>query len=578
MLRITQNSAAAGAKSYYTAADYYTEGQELVGIWKGKGAQRLGLSGEVRKADWEALCDNLDPQTGLGLTQRQKQQRRVGYDFNFHAPKSVSLLYAMTQDERILDAFRESVDETMRDMESEMKTRVRVDGKNEDRTTENLLWGEFIHLTARPVDGVPDPHLHAHCFTFNTTFDPVEHRWKAGQFSGLKRDAPYFEAAFHSRLARRMEELGLPVRRTKSGWELDGVPESAVKRFSRRTARIEKEAKDKGISDPDAKGELGAKTRERKAKDLTLDELRGQWRSSMTPDEVVALDDVHDRVGGRAIPGDGKAASEAVARAVEHWFERNPVVPERRVLARALKSAVGAASLERVTDAFQRFGLVTGTRDGQRFVTTRDVLEEERHMIAFAREGRGTCPRLGTADHAFKREWLNDDQRKAVRHVLTSPDRVMLIRGAAGVGKTSMMQEAVEAIEANGTKVFTFAPSADASRGVLRQEGFADADTVARLLIDKELQTQVQGNVIWIDEASLLGTRTMGQVFDLADNLESRVVLCGDRYQHGSVERGTALKLLEEEAGVVPTQIREIQRQRDEYKRPVRARTLTNSN
>lgn len=394
MLRITQNSAAAGAKSYYTGADYYTEGQELVGNWKGKGAQRLGLSGEVRKEDWEALCDNLDPNTGLALTQRQKRKRRVGYDFNFHAPKSVSLLYAMTQDERILDAFRESVDETMRDMESEMKTRVRVDGKNEDRTTGNLLWGEFVHLTARPVDGIPDPHLHAHCFTFNTTFDPIENRWKAGQFSGLKRDAPYFEAAFHSRLARRMEEMGLPVRRTKSGWELEGIPESAVKKFSRRTTLIEKEAKDKGIVDPDAKGELGARTRERKAKDLTLDELREQWRSSMTPDEALALDNVHDRIGGRVIPGDGKAAGEAVSRAVEHWFERNSVVPERRVLARALKNAVGAASLEHVTDALDRFGLVTGTRDGQRFVTTREVLEEERRMIAFAREGRGTVPEI----------------------------------------------------------------------------------------------------------------------------------------------------------------------------------------
>ena len=169
MLRINQNSSAGGAKTYYTQADYYTEGQELAGHWRGFGAEKLGLSGTVDKADWESLCDNRYPGTNLPLTLRRKSERRVGYDFNFHVPKSVSLLYSLTRDERLLDAFRESVRDTMTEMESEMQTRVRKDGCNEDRTTGNMVWGEFVHFTSRPIDGVPDPHLHAHCFVFNTT-------------------------------------------------------------------------------------------------------------------------------------------------------------------------------------------------------------------------------------------------------------------------------------------------------------------------------------------------------------------------------------------------------------------------
>src|SRR5271170_8082076 len=157
MLRITQNSQAGGAKSYYSTADYYSEGQELTGRWRGKAARRLGLSGDVKQPDWDALCDNRHPQTGEQLTPRRKTDRTVGYDFNFHVPKSVSLLYAMTRDERLLDAFRDAVDGTMHDIESEMRTRVRKRGKNEDRVTGNMAWGEFVHLTSRPVDGVPDP-------------------------------------------------------------------------------------------------------------------------------------------------------------------------------------------------------------------------------------------------------------------------------------------------------------------------------------------------------------------------------------------------------------------------------------
>jgi hypothetical protein len=57
MLRIIQNNSAAGAMSYYSTADYYSEGQELLGQWRGQGAERLSLAGGIDKATWDALCD-----------------------------------------------------------------------------------------------------------------------------------------------------------------------------------------------------------------------------------------------------------------------------------------------------------------------------------------------------------------------------------------------------------------------------------------------------------------------------------------------------------------------------------------
>src|SRR5262249_28861556 len=128
MLRIVQQSNSEAAKQYYAHADYYlAEGEALerVGEWGGRAAMMLGLKGGVRWEDFAALCDNLRPGTaGEPLTARTRADRTVLYDFNFHAPKSFSVVYEETGDERLFDAFRASVDETMREAEADMKTRV----------------------------------------------------------------------------------------------------------------------------------------------------------------------------------------------------------------------------------------------------------------------------------------------------------------------------------------------------------------------------------------------------------------------------------------------------------------------
>lgn len=86
MIRITQQNSPSSAKRYYATADYYSEGQEIVGCWGGKGASRLGLEGMVDRFSFERLCDNLHPTTGEPLTVRTRTERRVGYDFTFSVP------------------------------------------------------------------------------------------------------------------------------------------------------------------------------------------------------------------------------------------------------------------------------------------------------------------------------------------------------------------------------------------------------------------------------------------------------------------------------------------------------------
>src|SRR5262249_37864255 len=150
-------------------------------------------------------------------------------------------------------------------------------------------------------------------------------------FKDLKRDAPFWQAAFRARFANRLQAMGYAIEKKRDDFELGGTPSSAIRRFSRRTEQIEQEARRRGIeNDPEAKAKLGGLTRESKDKSLTWKELRSEWDNRLTPEERQALAAVSQRQGTTAIPEQQDTA--AVDFAVRHVFEREAVVPEKRLL------------------------------------------------------------------------------------------------------------------------------------------------------------------------------------------------------------------------------------------------------
>jgi conjugative relaxase-like TrwC/TraI family protein len=91
------------AARYLEQRDYYGEGARIVGQWQGRGAAELGLTGEVRGAQFEAIRQGLHPETGEFLRPRHSADRldeeghiqsrgRHLYDFTISAPKSVSVM------------------------------------------------------------------------------------------------------------------------------------------------------------------------------------------------------------------------------------------------------------------------------------------------------------------------------------------------------------------------------------------------------------------------------------------------------------------------------------------------------
>ncbi|MFC7339524.1 MobF family relaxase [Haloferula chungangensis] len=588
MLRITQSTSAAAASTYFdealSIADYYGKGDKTLGQWHGQAAEMIGLPGEVTKQDFEAVLNGLDPATGDTLDGvRHRENRTPGYDFTFSVPKSVSLYLAATDDERPRELFHQAVADTMKDIEASMSARVRKNGQDTDRTTGNALWATFAHETSRPVDGISDPHSHVHAYVANLTFDHAEQKWKAGQFQDLKRQSPLFQAAFHSRLAASLQREGYGVVTDGKSFQLAGVTRETIEKFSRRTAVVEATAREnadkidrrasqlmrEGVAAAKArevaKSELGGKTRESKKKGLSGPELREAWKARFTKEEMKTLEAVKGAASSRTL-----SPTEAVERASSHLFERQSVAPAYQVEAAALRFGCGldpGAMKQAVENAISRGELLRGELAGRPSLTSRQVLADESRIVELCKNGQDRAEPLGNGrEWKVSRDWLDDQQKQAVKHVLECPDAVFGIRGKAGTGKTTMMQECADALRANGREMRVYAPSSEAV-DVLKREGFDKASTIQRLAVSPEAQREAAGKTLWIDEAGLVSAKQMRQVMDFARENNSRIILSGDRGQHRSVERGDTLAILEDRANIRTVELSSIKRQQfDAYR------------
>ena len=147
MLRIHTSKNPDAARDYYqdelARADYYSEGNDIGGEWRGKAAEFLGLSRNVTKDQFEALVNNKNPLDGSRLTARNRDNRRAGFDFVFNSPKSVTLAFehaSMTDTrlaDKILEAVQSSVRETMSEIEEHTQARVR---KNKRQDFDRRDW------------------------------------------------------------------------------------------------------------------------------------------------------------------------------------------------------------------------------------------------------------------------------------------------------------------------------------------------------------------------------------------------------------------------------------------------------
>ena len=140
----------------------------------------------------------------------------------------------------------------------------------------------------------------------------------------------------------------------------------------------------------------------------------------------------------------------------------------------------------------------------------------------------------------------------------------MGIRGVAGAGKTTMLQELERHLAAAGHKLLYPAPTASAV-DVLRAEGFVSAMTVAAYLTrtqSGQVPPAWQEAVVVVDEAGLSSNHQGAALLKIAEVAKQRVVLVGDSRQHSSVDAGDFMRVLEAHSAIDTRVLKDIRRQK----------------
>jgi len=551
--------------------DYYAAGEIRPGQWIGAGAERLGLKSEVTREQFHALCENQNPNDGERLTQRQLKegQRRVFYDFTCSAPKSVSVLAVTLADERLVTAHEEATRIAFRELETFAATRVRKQGGQKDRTTGNLAAAAFTHTSSRALD----PQLHTHFTVFNATFDDSERAWKALQAGGMYDAIRYGTAVYRNELATRVQQIGYRIQPSKHGFQIEGVSDEVLKRFSKRA-----EQRDAVVKELEQK--LGRKlsnnaislavhqSRAEKVKGISTAAVRERQLAQLQPDELQALKKLSASVQPVRPTSVFEPENQALNHAVAHVFERKSVVPEHELLNVALSQRLGEVDLPALKAAVKYSPDLVKTERG---FSTRQILATELDLIQTVNTG---CDAVAPLHPGYQpAAWLGEDQQRAIYHVLRTSDRITGLRGLAGTGKTTALRELVAACKEARVEPLFCAPTAAATE-VLRTEGF-EAVTLQSLLLTKPALSARQ--LVVLDEAGAVGMDDMKRLFDLAR--DARVVLSGDTGQHASVARGDALRILENHSDFQSGQLTRIRRQRKvEYRRAVELAAQKNTN
>lgn len=573
---LTHGQAAADGSEYYQEGHYYYK-DHAPATWMGEGANALGLKGAMQQSDLEHFDRMLHGQLPNEVKMADPpngRARRKGDDFTFSAPKSASLVALVGQDRRVIEAWDRAVAAGVQYIEKEIFGTRDREGNH---VHAGAIVGTFRHETSRPIrdsKGVmhADPQLHTHCVFLNAALRS-DGQWRAADYQltdGIKRAA---DAVTLGQFASDLQRFGYELVPTKDAYEVKGISQETIDAFSRRAKQVEDELAKVGLT-RDTASDLDrerANLRSRAGKEsLSQENQLKDWQlrareqgRDIAP--TVATAQEHAPTAGQKFEEDRELrARRAVESATQHLSERQSVFTTDRLVGQSTVYGMSdGVTLQDVTKSLREtIGTTVVTTRTPDVLTTPETLQQEREILEIAQRGQGT--QKPAMSSLLAQRWtgnyphLTPGQREAVVLGLTTSDRVVIVQGWPGTGKTTTLDTLHKGLEEQSQSVRGLAPSAVAARE-LHRGAHVEATTIASWLRTKDEDGH---HTYLVDEAGMVSTRDLRNLLVRAEQEGSRVILIGDPRQLSSVEAGAPLRALIQD-GVPTVTMREILRQRD---------------
>ena len=575
--------------------DYYAGEGEAPGEWHGRGAAALGLRGEIDPDDLTAVLRSEygglktmsrrvgpghSPYSGGTTTVR----RRPGWDFCFRAPKSVSLIYAFG-DERarreVVAAHDAAVKAALDYAERHLtRTRRSVNGVRQQVKGEGLIVALFRHRLSR----AGDPLLHTHALVVNATRDD-RGRWlriNAPHLLGPSKTLSYlYQAKLRAELSRRLGVEWQPVRNGLA--DVRGVPREAIEAFSQRKQEILELLDSRGQDPSQAKANQQAAYETRRAKEGSLapKAIREEWeryggevgldigeidRALHRKREPHRVSSAELRRIARELSEDqgivresSSATGHEIVRAI---CERLPDGADIEQIERCAGMVTSSPELVRLDPPDRDERLTELRPEGARY-TTRTLLAAEREVIEAAARGQrfgvAIAPGNGVEAAMSERRWstLRPEQERMVRQLARSGDRVSVVRGDAGTGKTFALGAYREVMERAGWKVVGAASTRRAA-AELEEVGIRST-SIAATLTDVQRRGLGQRTALIVDEAGTATTWDVRALLRAVERARGKLVLVGDPRQLGAIGPGGVFRALLDR--LEPIELTEVVRQ-----------------
>ena len=576
--------------------DYYTGAGEATGQWAGIGAERLGLTGDVTADDLRAVLAGMAPGTGGltpdGATIRTHARRVPGFDLTFKAPKSVSVLYAVTDDIRVQGAIIEAGEHAAREalgwLEREAIHVRRGSGNAQllnDMAARDPEAAEAARLRTVPASGVVaamfrhrtsragDPLLHWHTLVANMAEGP-DGRWTALHGTDMYRAAHAAGEVFQTVLRDELgERLGVQWRPGRHVPEIAGIPQGLLDQFSKRSKEIEDWLAHTGTP-ADAAGRQAAVLATRRNKpEVENERFDAAWKTEATefgwgPEAAEALLLSHTP---RTVAQVDEAWVVSLARDLtEHQstFTRNDLV---QAAAARLGNGASMAHVERTVAAILASPQVVPVGDDARRWTSHDLLDVERRFLNAATGRIGSLRSIDptiTAEVLALFPTIGADQHAAVIQLAGTSDAVSVLVGPAGTGKTFTLDAIRAVYETAGYRVIGAAPSARAAHELEAGAQIPSA-TIHRLLgsWERGFDRPDRATLVVIDESAMAGTRDLEAIVTATVNAGGRVLLTGDHHQLPEVTAGGGFAALATNRTVTVASLTENRRQHQEWER-----------